>query len=89
MVHILTCLLTKETLAYANHLSFYKVFAIRITPLVFADDKQVFCYAKVSQILNLRQILIWFQVVSRHHKMSLKICEIMPVGVVDNIGEIV
>lgn len=48
----------------------------------------VFCHADLSQPAYLRQILIWFQVVSDHN-INLRECEITSMEVVDNIEEIV
>lgn len=58
-----------------------------VTHLLFPDDTLVFCDAEVSQLAYLRQILIWFQIVSGL-KINLRKCEITPVGEVDNIEEI-
>ena len=48
------------------------------------DDTLIFCKADLDQIMILRMILIWFEVVSGL-KINLGKSELVPVGAVNNI----
>ena len=58
--------------------------SMAVSRLLFADDMLIFCEADLEQILILRMILIWFEVVSGL-KINLGKSELVPVGVVHNI----
>ena len=58
--------------------------SLAVSHLLFADDTLIFCDADLEQILILRMILIWFEVMSSL-KMNLGKLELVPVGVVHNI----
>jgi len=57
---------------------------MKISHLLFADDTIVGCDNDCEQIVNLRYILIWFQVMSSL-RINLAKSSILPVGSVDNI----
>ena len=58
--------------------------SLALSHLLFADDTLIFCDADLDQILILRMILIWFEVVSGL-KINLGKCELVLVGIVHNI----
>ena len=57
---------------------------MKIFHLLFADDTIVFCDDDCEQIVNLRYILIWFQVISGL-RINLTKSSILPMGELDNI----
>ena len=59
--------------------------SLAVSHLLFADDTLIFCDADLDQILILRMILIWFEAVSGL-KINLGKSNLVPVGVVHNIG---
>ena len=58
--------------------------SLPVSHLLFADDTLIFCGADLDQVLFLRMILIWFEVVSEL-KINLDKSELVPVGMVDNL----
>nr|XP_023874649.1 uncharacterized protein LOC111987174 [Quercus suber] len=58
--------------------------SLAVSHLLFADDTLIFCDADLDQILILRMILIWFEVVSGL-KINFGKSELVPVGAVHNI----
>ena len=58
--------------------------SLAMSHLLFADDTLIFYDADLDQILILRTILIWFEVVSGL-KINLGKCELVLVGIVHNI----
>nr|XP_009622259.1 uncharacterized protein LOC104113707 [Nicotiana tomentosiformis] len=58
--------------------------ARRVSHLLFVDDTLVFCDADMDQLIYLKQVLQWFQIVSGF-KINIGKCEIFPVGEVANI----
>ena len=56
--------------------------------MLFADDTIVFCEAKKEYLTNLSWILFWFEVASGL-RINLAKCEIIPVGEVQRIEELV
>nr|XP_033510183.1 uncharacterized protein LOC117274955 [Nicotiana tomentosiformis] len=58
--------------------------ARRVSHLLFAGDTLVFCDADMDQLTYLKQVMQWFQLVSRL-KINIGKCEIFPVGEVANI----
>ena len=56
-----------------------------LSRLLFADDTLISCNADLDHILILHMILIWFKVVFGL-KINLGKSELIPVGVVHNIG---
>ena len=61
---------------------------LMVSHLLFADDTLIFCGADSEQILNLRFVFTWFEVVSGL-KINLSKSEIVPVGDVPHIEELV
>nr|XP_023880741.1 uncharacterized protein LOC111993115 [Quercus suber] len=61
---------------------------LMVTHLLFADDTLIFCDATASQIEYLRKILASFEAVSGLH-INLAKSELVPVGEVTNMGELV
>ena len=59
--------------------------SLAVSHLLYADDTLIFCDADLDQILILRMILIWFEAVSGL-KINLGKSNLVPVGVVHNIG---
>lgn len=59
-----------------------------VSHLLFADNTLIFCDANSSYIANLRDILSYFEVVSRL-KINLGKSELVLVGEVNNLGELV
>ena len=58
--------------------------SMAVSHLLFADDTLIFCKADLDQIMILRMILIWFEVVLGL-KINLGKSEIVPIGVVHYI----
>ena len=61
---------------------------LMVTHLLFADDTLIFCDASASQVEYLREILAYFEAVSGLH-INLPKLELVPVGEVTNMGELV
>ncbi|XP_050277754.1 uncharacterized protein LOC126719217 [Quercus robur] len=59
--------------------------SLEVSHLLFADDTLIFCDADLDQVLFLRMILIWFEVVSGL-KINLGKSELVPIGMVHNLG---
>ena len=59
-----------------------------MTHLLFADDTLVLCDADLGQILFLRLVLFWFEVVFGL-KINMGKFELVPMGVVPNIVDMV
>ena len=62
--------------------------SLQVTHLLFIDDTLVLCDADLGQILFPRLLLFWFEVVSGL-KINIGKSELVPVGVVPNIGDMV
>lgn len=71
-------LLRAFTVSFGEHSN------VRVSYLLFVDDTLVFCDADVAQLTYLKQVLVWFQIVSGL-KINLSKCEIILVGEVENI----
>ncbi|RVX07712.1 LINE-1 reverse transcriptase-like [Vitis vinifera] len=61
---------------------------IMVSYLLFADDTIVFCEPSKDQLTHLGWILAWFEVASRL-RINLAKSELIPVGEIDNIEEMV
>ena len=61
---------------------------IVVSHLLFADDTLIFCPADTLQMEHLRAVFTWFEVVSGL-KVNLGKSEMVPVGVVPNLEELV
>jgi hypothetical protein len=61
---------------------------IMVSHLLFADDTLIFCNADLSQIESLRNVFTWFETVFGL-RVNLHKSEIVPVGEVSNLEEIV
>jgi hypothetical protein len=61
---------------------------LMVSHLLFADDTLIFCGADSEQISNLRYVFTWFEAVSGL-KINLSKSEIVPVGDVPHIGDLV
>jgi hypothetical protein len=61
---------------------------LMVSHLLFADDTLIFCGADPEQILNLRFVFTWFEAASGL-KINLSKSEIVPVGDVPQIDELV
>uniref|UniRef100_A0A2N9HJW1 Reverse transcriptase domain-containing protein n=1 Tax=Fagus sylvatica TaxID=28930 RepID=A0A2N9HJW1_FAGSY len=61
---------------------------LMVSHLLFADDTLIFCGADSEQISNLRYVFTWFEAVSGL-KINLGKSEIVPVGDVPHIGDLV
>jgi hypothetical protein len=61
---------------------------IVVSHLLFADDTLVFCNADVVQLEALRRVFTWFEVISGL-KVNLQKSEMVPVGDVPNLAELV
>ena len=59
-----------------------------VSHLLFADDTLIFCNADQAQIAHLRAVFFWFEAVSGL-KVNLAKSEMVPVGVVPNLGSLV
>ena len=59
-----------------------------VSHLLFADDTLIFCDANIDQMLILRMVLIWFEVVSSL-KVNLGKSELVSVGAVHNMDLLV
>ncbi|XP_050278053.1 uncharacterized protein LOC126719564 [Quercus robur] len=62
--------------------------SLQVSHLLFADDTLVFCDADLGQILFLRLVLFWFEVVSGLN-INMGKFELVPVSVVPNIVDMV
>ena len=60
---------------------------VQITHLLFADDTLVFCEAKEDQLTHLCWLLMWFEALSGL-KVNMEKSELIPVGRVENVGEL-
>uniref|UniRef100_A0A2N9GD12 Reverse transcriptase zinc-binding domain-containing protein n=1 Tax=Fagus sylvatica TaxID=28930 RepID=A0A2N9GD12_FAGSY len=61
---------------------------LMVSHLLFADDTLIFCGADLEQISNLRYVFTWFEAVSGL-KINFSKFEIVPVGDVPHIGDLV
>lgn len=61
---------------------------ISISHLLFAGDTIVFCEASTVQLLHLSWVLFWFEV-SSELKINLGKRELIPVGRMDNVEDLV
>jgi hypothetical protein len=61
---------------------------LMVSHLIFADDTLIFCRADSEQISNLRYVFNWFEAVSGL-KINLSKSEIVPIGDVPHIGDLV
>ena len=62
--------------------------SLQVTHLLFVDNTLVLCDANLGQILFLWLVLFWFEVVSEL-KINMGKSELVPVGVVPNIADMV
>lgn len=60
---------------------------VTVSHLLFADDTLVFCEARAAELGYLRLVLLYFEAVSGL-RVNIAKSEIMPVGNVENIGEL-
>ena len=60
---------------------------VQITHLLFADDTLVFCEAKEDQLTHLCWLLMWFEALSGL-KVNMEKSELIPIGRVENVGEL-
>ena len=58
--------------------------SLKVSHLLFADDTLIFCDTDLDQVLFLRMILIWFEVVSGL-KINLGKSKLVPIGMVHNL----
>ena len=78
---------------HEGHLSGFSVGAssgrsLMVSHLLFADDTLIFCDANIDQILILRMVLIWFEVVFGL-KVNLDKSKLVAVGAVHNMDFLV
>ena len=59
-----------------------------ISHLLYADDTLIFCQANKEQLKYLSWILMWFEALSGL-KINLNKSEVIPIGTVDNVEELV
>ena len=62
--------------------------SLQLSPLLLVDDTLVLCDADLGQILFLRLVLFWFEVVSGLN-INMDKFELVPVGMVPNIVDMV
>jgi hypothetical protein len=62
--------------------------ALMVSHLLFADDTLIFCNADQCQLEYLRYVFTWFKAASGL-KINLSKSEMVPVGIVPHIGDIV
>ena len=62
--------------------------SLQVTQLLFADNTLVLCDAELGQILLLRLVFFWIEVVSGL-KIIMGKLELAPVGVVPNIANFI
>ena len=61
---------------------------VQVSHLLFADNTLIFCEAKVEQLTYLCWLLMWFETISGL-KVNLEKSELIPVGRVENVEELV
>ena len=62
--------------------------SLQVTQLLFADNTLVLCDAELGQILLLRLVFFWIEIVSGL-KIIMGKLELAPVGVVPNIANFI
>ena len=60
---------------------------VQISHLLFTDDMLIFCEAKEDQLTHLCWLLMWFEALSGL-KVNMEKSELIPVGRVENMGEL-
>ena len=60
---------------------------VQIPHLLFVDDTLIFCEAKEDQLTYLCWLLMWFEALSGL-KVNMVKSELIPVGRVENVGEL-